>query len=62
MGTKIYCEKCKKDFVVYHTNLELIKIWPDDSAYGRAWGCEFENHMYSCPRCDEVIIEIKYND
>ena len=59
MGTKIYCEKCKRDFVVYHTDLEMIKTWPD--LYSDCGG-EWESRMYSCPRCDEILVKVRSND
>lgn len=59
MGTKIYCEKCKINFVVYHTELETLKTWPD--IYSE-FGSEWEERLYSCPRCDEVIITTRYNE
>jgi len=57
MGTKIYCEKCKKNFVVYHSSLETIKTWPDYDCGG-----EFEERIYSCPQCDEIFVNTRYID
>lgn len=59
MGRKIYCKKCKKDFVVYHNNLELIAIRPDLES---EFGCEYRDRIYSCPRCDTVFIHAEYID
>ena len=59
MGTKVYCEKCKKDFTVYHNDLEVLSIRPDLES---DFGCEFKDRIYSCPRCDKVIVHTEYID
>lgn len=58
MGTKIYCNKCKKNFITFHDDLELIAVRPDFEADD--FGCEFQDRLYSCPRCDAVFIDTEY--
>jgi hypothetical protein len=57
--TKVYCNECKRNFLVHHTDCELISIRPDlESNYGG----EFEDRIYSCPRCDKVFIHTEYSN